>query len=138
LIKKYVDLLITRLHENSNKGPQDMVAWFDFVSFDIIGDLTLGESFDCLQQSGYYYWVSFLFNSFKFAAFLTAARRFALVSNLLVRLIPKSLLQDRLRHTAFTKETVEKHMLMGTDRHDFMSNVLGHNDKEVWTSLARE
>lgn len=29
-------------------------------------------------------------------------------------------------------------MLMGTDRHDFMSNVLRHNDKEVCTPLARE
>lgn len=52
LVKKYVD---AKLHENSSKGPQDMLSWFNFVAFGIIGDLTLGESFDCLQQSGYHY-----------------------------------------------------------------------------------
>ena len=51
LIKQYVDLLISRLHENVKNGAQDMASRHNFVTFDIIGDLTLGESFSCLQES---------------------------------------------------------------------------------------
>lgn len=47
LLEKYVDLLMRRLREAD--GPQNMIYWYNFVAFDIIGDLTLGESFDCLQ-----------------------------------------------------------------------------------------
>lgn len=51
IIMKYVDLLMQRLHENSENGPVDMAKWFNFATFDIIGDLTFGESFGCLEKS---------------------------------------------------------------------------------------
>lgn len=47
---RYFDLLIQRLHENADK-PVDLVKWYNFTTFDIIGDLTFGESFDCLETS---------------------------------------------------------------------------------------
>lgn len=47
---KYFDLLIQRLHENCDQ-PVNMVHWFDCTTFDIIGDLTFGESFNCLQDA---------------------------------------------------------------------------------------
>lgn len=130
-IKQYIDLLIQRLHENAGKGSQDMVKWYNFVTFDIIGDLTLGESFDCLQQSELHQWVSFLFASFKYAAIFAALRRFAMLTPLLKAVLPKKLLEAKVKHFAFTKEKVEKRMELGTERPDFMSRVLRHNDKEV-------
>lgn len=43
-IGEYVDLLIKRLHEHSEK-PQDMMAWFNWTTFDLIGDLAFGEPY---------------------------------------------------------------------------------------------
>lgn len=40
LIKHYINLLIQRLHEHCVKSPQDVVAWYNWPTFDIIGDLT--------------------------------------------------------------------------------------------------
>ena len=37
LILEYVDLFITSLHEAAEEGPQNMVSWYEFVTFDIIG-----------------------------------------------------------------------------------------------------
>lgn len=34
-----------------NKGKMDMNNLFGFVIVDIIGDLTFGESFECLERS---------------------------------------------------------------------------------------
>ena len=37
LILEYVDLFIRSLHEAAEEGPQNMVSWYEFVTFDIIG-----------------------------------------------------------------------------------------------------
>jgi hypothetical protein len=47
---KYFDLFIQRLNENCEK-PLDMVEWFNLTTFDVISDLTFGESFHCLEKS---------------------------------------------------------------------------------------
>ncbi|KAJ5556972.1 hypothetical protein N7494_000887 [Penicillium frequentans] len=56
IIKGYVDLLIQRLHETINGGTisVDAVSWYNFTTFDIIGDLAFGEPFNCLQDSSYH------------------------------------------------------------------------------------
>lgn len=108
-----------------------MVSWFNFVTFDIIGDLTLGESFHCLQESALHPWVSILFSYLKISAFLGAITNFPLLKKILVQLIPKKVTEQRKKHFEFTKEKVEKRLASGTERPDFMSNVLRHNDKEV-------
>jgi cytochrome P450 len=131
LIKQYVDLFISRLHENAKNGAQDMVSWFNFVTFDIIGDLTLGESFGCLQESALHPWVSILFSYLKITAYLGAMSNFPLLKKLLLPMIPKKVQEQRKSHFLFTKEKIEKRMKHGTERPDFMSNVLRHNNKEV-------
>ena len=37
IILEYVDLFITSLHRAAEEGPQNMVSWYEFVTFDIIG-----------------------------------------------------------------------------------------------------
>ena len=37
LIQEYIDLLMKSLHQAAEEGPQNMVAWYQFVSVDIIG-----------------------------------------------------------------------------------------------------
>jgi hypothetical protein len=50
IMTKYFDLLMQRLHENCEK-PVDMVNWYNLTTFDIISDLTFGESFHRLENS---------------------------------------------------------------------------------------
>ncbi|KAL8393777.1 hypothetical protein RB595_003503 [Gaeumannomyces hyphopodioides] len=62
LITYYVDLFIRRLSENSKGGRAlDMLQWLNYLTFDIIGDLALGESFGSLESSDYHPWVNNLF-----------------------------------------------------------------------------
>lgn len=114
-----------------------MVAWYNFIAFDIIGDLTLGDSFKCLESSTLHPWVSYLFSNFKAVTFITAARRFPLFSRLLLRMIPQKAVQQRTQHYQFSKEKVLKRMRAKTDRKDFMSNVLSHND-DAATGMSTE
>jgi hypothetical protein len=131
LINQYFDLFISKLQENAGQ-PQDMVSWFNFVSFDIIGDLTLGESFDCLKEAALHPWVELLFKFFKASAILVTARRFPWMNATIIPLmIPKSAVAARGEHIIFTKNKVLSRIERGTYRPDFMSGILKHNDKEA-------
>jgi len=47
----YVNLFIRRLGEMCDKGQSfNLVNWYNFTTFDIIGDLAFGEPFGCLEK----------------------------------------------------------------------------------------
>ncbi|OTB20736.1 hypothetical protein K445DRAFT_313217 [Daldinia sp. EC12] len=62
LIKGYVELLIDRLNENCDggKAPLNMRDWYNWTTFDVIGDLGFGNSFSCLQNTGYHPWIKLI------------------------------------------------------------------------------
>ena len=53
---EYVELLIDRLHDHSKDGSIDMSRWYNFTTFDIIGELLFGESFNMLESSEWNEW----------------------------------------------------------------------------------
>lgn len=66
IILSYCDLLVQRLFEQIEAKEQvDMAAWLNFASFDIIGDLTFGESFHAMENGEYHWWMATIFKSFK-------------------------------------------------------------------------
>jgi cytochrome P450 len=58
LINNYVDLFIDGLKERSMEVSQDMATWFIWTTFDIIGTLTFGESFGCLEYQRTHPWIT--------------------------------------------------------------------------------
>ena len=48
LLQYYVDLLIRQIHK-SNGAAMDVVKWYNFTTFDIIGELSFGEPFGALD-----------------------------------------------------------------------------------------
>ncbi|KFY23056.1 hypothetical protein V493_06128, partial [Pseudogymnoascus sp. VKM F-4281 (FW-2241)] len=129
LIKGYVDLLIQRLHERASAGPLDMVSWYNWTTFDLIGDLAFGESFDCLENCTYHPWISMLFASIKAGAFLSSLRRYG-IKWMMILLVPKGLLKSRTEQMELTKRKVMKRLEQGSSRPDFMSHILRHNDEK--------
>jgi hypothetical protein len=57
ILHKYVSFLVEKMSERAMEttdgGVLDIVAWFNYKTFDIFGDLGFGEFFDCLQHSRY-------------------------------------------------------------------------------------
>lgn len=124
IIKTYVDLLLQRLHENSTNGPLDMVKWYNFVTFDMIGDLTFGESFDCLEGSEYHTWIKIIFNNIKASAIGIQARRFPIIDRILQSFVPKHLQEQMEQHNALTRSRVLKRLEHKGERPDFMESLL--------------
>ena len=134
----YVDRLISRLHDQINgpsQGKVDVLRWYNWMSFDVIGDLAFGESFKCLEDERYHPWVQMVFANLQGLAYMSACNRFPVFRYLLPLLVPKSIKRQIADHTAFTVETISRRMELGTDRADFMTPILKANDTEKGLSI---
>lgn len=68
IIGSYVDLLMQRLHENAHTGALNMREWYNWTTFDIIGNLGFGSDFECLKHSTYHPWTRMITDSVRVAA----------------------------------------------------------------------
>ncbi len=127
LITAYVDLLIKRLQENSDKA-QNMTAWYNWTTFDIIGDLMFGESFHGLRDQRWHPWVETINEGLEVAGVINAITYYRL-DFALQYLIPKSMLDKFDLILDYTREKVESRLQRGTERPDFMSLIM-RNDKD--------
>ena len=136
LLQSYIELLVGKLRKcasSPNTAVVDLVQWLNFTTFDMIGDLALGESFRCLDQGSYHSWVAILFTQFKTAAMLVSLRLLGLGKPLRL-IIPKSMLEKRKQHAGMANAKIHKRLEKGASadvqRNDFMTYVLRHNDEK--------
>jgi cytochrome P450 len=126
LIMFYIDLLINRLKENA-AHPQNMVAWYNWTTFDIISDLTFGESFHGLRDQQWHPWVETVVEALEVGAIVNAISRYGL-DGIFAFLIPRSMREKFDQLWIYPKEKVATRLQSGTERPDFMSYVM-RNDK---------
>jgi len=55
----YTDQLLMQL-EKTKGTPIDMTTWFNFYSFDVMGDMAFGKSFNMLQDGVKHYFMTAL------------------------------------------------------------------------------
>ncbi|OJJ07137.1 hypothetical protein ASPVEDRAFT_33377 [Aspergillus versicolor CBS 583.65] len=144
IVRGHLDLLITRLYKHATAPktsgkPQDLVFWLTLLTFDIIADLTFGESLHGLEEEKYHPWVEGLFGSvMKHASLKRAIGYFPHIKPLLDAFLPQTLLEQRAKHAHFVSERVEKRMKMDSasnNRSDFMSFILPYDPEKVHMSL---
>ncbi|KAL8950541.1 MAG: hypothetical protein Q9222_003430 [Ikaeria aurantiellina] len=142
LLMKYIDLLVTRLHEHAKSASVvDMVQWFNFTTFDIVGDLSLGEPFGGLEEGRYHGWISVIFAQFKLAALAITFRFFGL-DRILKALLPKSAIEKRRQHAETANAKIHRRLEQGpsadAQRNDFMTYVSRYNDEKGMSVLEIE
>ncbi|KIN02897.1 hypothetical protein OIDMADRAFT_160486 [Oidiodendron maius Zn] len=131
LIQTYVNLLIRRLKEHSQDGqiPQNMSSWYNWITFDIIGDLTFGEPFGCLDNSDYHPWVSAIFDNIKAGIYIKALNYLPYGQELASLFVPKKLLEKKKTYNEITVEKVKHRIGLAEERPDFLGNILKRKEK---------
>lgn len=133
VLQKYVRLLVERLQakvlESGTEANIDITPWLNFTPFDIFGDLGLGESFDCLENSRYHPWIELIFGSLRFVTCIAAARYFPLVEFLLLKCIPASLQKEAEGHRQQIADKVDRRLSWEIQRPDIMSYLIDENGK---------
>lgn len=139
VVEGYVNLLIKRLYEQIQEGGGEaklnMLNWYVWTGFDIMGDLAFGEKFECLQSQRLHPWATSLCGFLHYRTLQRVYHRFALLRRVLPLLIPKHLKQIAVNNWKRTVDTVTRRMELGTRRPDFMSNILKFNDDKIGLSL---
>ncbi|POS68852.1 isotrichodermin C-15 hydroxylase [Diaporthe helianthi] len=129
MFREYADKLVNRLQSATGNGqqPQEMTSWFNWVTFDVIGDLSFGEPFGCLDSQSYHPWVSNIFSGVKENLFANEMLRYGswIGPMLAILVLPRGLAGKHAYHYSLSREKVAKRMASGVERPDYVSKMLG-------------
>jgi len=136
IVDRYVDLLVSRIRETIAPGGEkggevDFLRWFNYMSFDIFGDLAFGESFECLEQGDYHQWIANIFRHIKAMAGMASIRFYPTIEKALVYVVPKSFRKAQQDHFQLVVDKVRRRIERdGFTRPDIMSGVMiqGHHE----------
>lgn len=135
LIKGYVDRLVDRLRAACAEGAGgsrvlNMGKWYNYTTFDVIGDLSFGESFGCLENNEYHPWVDMTWKVLKNVAFVGQFSRYKLLASLLMRFaVPADVVSKFAYHKELSREKVRKRLATETDRPDFVQKMIEGSSK---------
>ncbi|KAL8284314.1 hypothetical protein RB600_008943 [Gaeumannomyces tritici] len=119
IIMYYVDLLCQRLSELSKDGsPVNILRWFNMMTFDLIGDLSFGESFHSLEMSDEHFWIKNLGDGIKGMHMVTFFHKIGPMLLPLASLIPSAAraLKTNQENWAYSNEKTQARLRSGPDR----------------------
>ncbi|KXJ88731.1 cytochrome P450 ClCP1 [Microdochium bolleyi] len=131
LITKYIDLLIQRLHENCEDGQAelDVAAWYNWTTFDVIGDLAFGEPFGCLENSTTHPWIQMIFGMTRVGAAIQAMGIVPNLRNFLLRMMPMAMRREALKHEEMAAAKMKRRMAVGNERPDLINGLIARKDE---------
>lgn len=131
LVSSHIDRFIQSLTDNATKGPLDMMTWFVWLTFDIIGDLSFGESFGCLEKQDYHPWIKAIRINIERSPWFQALGYYPSVLKMLLRNLPPSVEKARLTDYNLARAWVQKRLDRGSrEKPDFMSFLLKKDGTE--------
>lgn len=130
LLNGYIDLLMQRLREKGESGAKslNMTKWFEWITFDIVGDLAMGESFECVKRSASHPFVDNIVNGIKVLPLNQALHYFPIPASLrgpmFLLTAPKETLTGDKLMRGFSQAAIKKRISLGLERPDFVDAML--------------
>lgn len=131
-IQHYVDLLVRKLREETQdeRKPIDLRAWFNYYTFDLIGNLGLGSDFAGLENSQYHPWVKAVSQNVKEFSILQVFMYLGF-QQVVHMIANSSLLKGKLLHEGLTREKLEARLAHKEPRPDLLEPFLTLKDRPV-------
>ncbi|KAI9841643.1 MAG: hypothetical protein M1837_000490 [Sclerophora amabilis] len=125
VIQGNIDLLIERLkvQSSTDNGIADMMKWYNWTTFDIIGDLIYGESFGCLQNSEYHPWQAIVLQNIRLSSYVALMERYPLLKRTIMGSLPRSLMEKRNMHIDIIRAKCSRRAQSKTGRKDVISHL---------------
>jgi hypothetical protein len=145
IIGSYVDLLIRRLRERCDSAyadddkaraisaPLDMTAWYNWTTFDIIGDLAFGEPFGCLEKAEYDPWVAAA-NRSVMGRTVSIIVRYLNLGAIFEPILLYVGLKSLRVHFENVRARVRRRMQLQFERPDLIEGILKKTDDKEWVS----
>ncbi|KAK1634558.1 benzoate 4-monooxygenase cytochrome P450 [Colletotrichum phormii] len=139
IIHDYVDKLVRRLSDvPESRMPTEMGRWFHIASFDIIGDLTFGESLGGLDNNEFHHVVTSVL------MFIERAKKLFELNTLLgplawivLPILARDVEKGFMDQFDYTRKAVNKRLEHNSEvtRKDFMQGLLRGRDEKTITSI---
>ncbi|KAL4950530.1 cytochrome P450 [Aspergillus filifer] len=127
----YSDLLVRRLRErtaldaSTHTAMADIKEWFNFIAFDVTGDLLFAETFDCLEESKLHPWIALIFAFVKGITLAGVINQFTLLRKMQEVFLPEKLRKQMLHHMDLSSEKTDRRLGKGIGRPDFIISIAG-------------
>lgn len=113
-IQKGTGLFMRRLRDQCKlpgaEGEVDISAWYNFATFDLIGEVVMGESYGCLENGDYHPWVAPIFQVTYISGIVAALSHYPWLKSTLLRLFRPIISRKILDHQAYTRASLTKRM----------------------------
>ncbi|KAL8725032.1 MAG: hypothetical protein Q9166_007607 [cf. Caloplaca sp. 2 TL-2023] len=127
ILQLYAGKLLDQLSRECYTGPLNMGAWLTFASFDLIGHMSFGENFGCLDNGDY---APFVRAITAMASELTFTQMWKYWGVMSIRAFftPKGLVGQRVKNIRTAMQTVQRRIEKGSEHRDFLHYILSAND----------
>ncbi|KAL8952963.1 MAG: hypothetical protein Q9222_001139 [Ikaeria aurantiellina] len=126
ILALYASKLLDQLSVKSQQGPLDIVAWLTFASFDLIGHMSFGENFGCLDKGDYAPFVRAI-TAIASELTLNQTCKYWGVMGIRRLLMPAKLVGQRVKHIRTAMETIQRRIQKGSEHRDFLHYILSAN-----------
>ncbi|KAF2129142.1 cytochrome P450 [Dothidotthia symphoricarpi CBS 119687] len=135
LIAGHVDLFLEKLAEKCKGGEEaevNMLEWFTYCTFDLIGDLAFGEPFGCLENAMLHPWLQLVFANIYITHILVLCKRIPFFYLFLPLKTTVQLFLEFSRHVVLLKEVVDRRLAREGKRDDFMDIMTSKPSKTLY------
>ena len=135
VLEDLISLMITRFKERTEaptrSTPIDLVAWTNFLTFDISGLLSYGESFSSVANSKAHPWVEISCSFGKGIALMASINFFAPLDKVLKLAMPRSVMEKMRYHKEIAHEKFEQRLsgeVGGEEgKQDYVGSIVAYN-----------
>ncbi|KAH7322518.1 putative cytochrome P450 [Stachybotrys elegans] len=142
LVSESIDLFVSQVGRYGKEaGGVNLTKWFNLMTFDVIGELAFGVSFEGLKTAETHSWVQTVLASMGQASLADTLYRNPFLAKLFLLVNPGWMTKMRegsIKHEQRTMDLVERRLNDASDRKDFMSFLLaGKETNEIMDSKSK-
>ena len=133
-VQRHATLMVEIFRERMGKSHAtqvNIIDWYMFFTFDVLGELCLGESFNCLTQNRFRRWILTISNYYQIAAYIGILRLYTSqhIDKLLLKCVPKRMQEIHEESYSWAVEKVHRRLNLETQVDDFMTEILRHDNE---------
>ncbi|KAH7408499.1 benzoate 4-monooxygenase cytochrome-like protein P450 [Phaeosphaeria sp. MPI-PUGE-AT-0046c] len=118
----------------------NVTEWLNFLTFDISGALSFGDSFDSVKSGRAHPWVEISCNFGKGIAMMASINFFRPLDKLLKLAMPKKMMAQMQYHKQLSHEEFEQRLAMQNKNNtlDYVGSIVAYNEEKGETKIPKE
>ncbi|KAJ4349701.1 uncharacterized protein N0V89_008318 [Didymosphaeria variabile] len=144
VLEDLVGLMITRFKEQITSGEGravvDLVDWTNFLTFDISGLLSYGESFSNVTNGRAHPWVEISCSFGKGIALMASINFFSPLNKVLKYAMPKSVMRKMVYHKQIAHEKFLQRLSLGENKgkQDYVGSIMAYNAEKGEVKIPKD